>query len=150
MPTIGRRSRLRWYLPRPGAFSTTPASWNTNRAQKRQCRSCSTNGRRGGGGSASARSWIAAVRAARLGAGSPADEGAPGIRRHEACSPGSVPDSRGKWKMLEPFICVERAELARLNHDETTRQQELREAHRLFLEIGAPIRAEQVAKELAG
>jgi hypothetical protein len=34
--------------------------------------------------------------------------------------------------------------------DETTRQRELREAHRLFLEIGAPIRAEQVAKELAG
>jgi hypothetical protein len=27
-------------------------------------------------------------------------------------------------------------------------QRELREAHRLFLEIGAPIRAEQVAKEL--
>ena len=30
----------------------------------------------------------------------------------------------------------------------TTRQCELREAHRLFLEIGAPIRAEQVAREL--
>jgi tetratricopeptide (TPR) repeat protein len=53
-------------------------------------------------------------------------------------------------KMLPPFLCVERAELARLAHDETTRQRELREAHRLFLEIGAPIRAEQVAKELAG
>jgi hypothetical protein len=50
----------------------------------------------------------------------------------------------------EPFLCVERAELARLAGDEASRQRELREAHRLFLEIGAPIRAEQVAKELAG
>jgi hypothetical protein len=30
----------------------------------------------------------------------------------------------------------------------TTRQCELWEAHRLFLEIGAPIRAAEVAKEL--
>src|SRR5262249_20271311 len=52
--------------------------------------------------------------------------------------------------IVEPFICLERAELARLSGDETTRQQELREAHRLFLEIGAPIRAEEVAKELTG
>ena len=51
-------------------------------------------------------------------------------------------------KSYEPFLHVERAELARLSGDETTRQRELREAHRLFLEIGAPIRAEQVAKEL--
>src|SRR5262249_22135970 len=50
----------------------------------------------------------------------------------------------------EPFVHVERAELARLTGDETMRQRELREAHRLFTEIGAPIRAEQVAKELAG
>ena len=53
-------------------------------------------------------------------------------------------------KSYEPFLHVERAELARINGDETTRQRELREAHRLFIEIGAPIRAEQVAKELAG
>ena len=33
--------------------------------------------------------------------------------------------------------------------DENAHQRELREAHRLFTEIGAPIRAEQVAKELA-
>jgi class 3 adenylate cyclase/tetratricopeptide (TPR) repeat protein len=52
-------------------------------------------------------------------------------------------------KSYEPFLHVERAELARLRGDETTRARELREAHRLFLEIGAPIRAEQVAKELA-
>jgi hypothetical protein len=48
----------------------------------------------------------------------------------------------------EPFLHVERAELARLNGDDTARQLELREAHRLFLEIGAPIRAAEVTKEL--
>jgi hypothetical protein len=51
-------------------------------------------------------------------------------------------------KSYEPFLCIESAELARLNGDDTARRRELREAHRLFLEIGAPIRAEQVAKEL--
>jgi hypothetical protein len=48
----------------------------------------------------------------------------------------------------EPFLHVERAELARLHGDDTTRGRELREAHRLFMEIGAPIRAAEVAKEL--
>jgi class 3 adenylate cyclase/tetratricopeptide (TPR) repeat protein len=51
-------------------------------------------------------------------------------------------------KSYEPFLHVERAELARLIGDETTRQRELRKAHRLFTEIGAPIRAAEVAKEL--
>jgi tetratricopeptide (TPR) repeat protein len=51
-------------------------------------------------------------------------------------------------KSYEPFLHVERAELARLNGDDATRQRELREAHRLFLEIDAPIRAAEVAKEL--
>jgi len=53
-------------------------------------------------------------------------------------------------KSYAPFLHVERAELARLTGDEATREHELCEAHRLFTEIGAPIRAEQVAKELAG
>jgi hypothetical protein len=52
-------------------------------------------------------------------------------------------------KSYQPFLHVERAELARLTGDEASRQRELREAHRLFLEIGAPIRAEEVAKEIA-
>jgi hypothetical protein len=52
-------------------------------------------------------------------------------------------------KSYEPFLCVERADLARLNGDEPARQRELREAHRLFTEIGATIRAEEVAKALA-
>jgi hypothetical protein len=51
-------------------------------------------------------------------------------------------------KSYEPFLHVERADLARLNGDESTRQRELREAHRLFTEIGAPIRAEEVARKL--
>src|SRR5262249_26280369 len=51
-------------------------------------------------------------------------------------------------KSYEPFLHVERAELARLAGDEATRYPELREAHRLFIEIGAPIRAAEVAKEL--
>ncbi len=48
---------------------------------------------------------------------------------------------------LEPQVYLERAELARLSGDEASHQRELREAHRLFLEMGAPIRAE-VAREL--
>jgi hypothetical protein len=51
-------------------------------------------------------------------------------------------------KSYEPFLHVERAELAWLAGDEATGQRELREAHRLFTEIGAPIRAEQMAREL--
>jgi hypothetical protein len=49
-------------------------------------------------------------------------------------------------KKRPSFLHVERAELARLNGD--ARQRELREAQRLFLEIGSPIRAERVAREL--
>jgi class 3 adenylate cyclase/tetratricopeptide (TPR) repeat protein len=52
------------------------------------------------------------------------------------------------FKELEPLICVERAEIAQLTGDEATREHELREAHRLFTEIGAPIRAAEVAKKL--
>jgi hypothetical protein len=51
-------------------------------------------------------------------------------------------------KSYEPFLHVERAELARLTGDEAVRDRELREAHRLFSDIGAPIRAAEVAKEL--
>jgi hypothetical protein len=50
--------------------------------------------------------------------------------------------------LFDPFICLVRAELARLAGDETTRQCELREAHRLFTEMGAPIRAAEVLKEI--
>jgi ATP/maltotriose-dependent transcriptional regulator MalT len=48
-----------------------------------------------------------------------------------------------------PFIHIERAALARLTGDDPARERELREAHRQFTEMGAPIRAEQVARQLA-
>jgi hypothetical protein len=53
-------------------------------------------------------------------------------------------------RSYQPFIHVELAELARLSGDEAVRERELCEAHRLFIEIGAPIRAAEVAKELTG
>jgi hypothetical protein len=43
---------------------------------------------------------------------------------------------------------LERAELTRLTSDEATRQRELREAHRRFTEIGALIRAAEVATQV--
>jgi tetratricopeptide (TPR) repeat protein len=49
---------------------------------------------------------------------------------------------------FEPHVYVERAELARLTGDEGNRKRELREAHRLFTEVGAPIRAAEIAKAL--
>jgi hypothetical protein len=50
---------------------------------------------------------------------------------------------------LEPFVRVELAELARLTGDEAARRRELREAHRLFTEMGAPLQAAKLAPELA-
>ncbi len=47
-----------------------------------------------------------------------------------------------------PFIHLGRAALARANGDEVGRRRELGEAHRLFTEMGATARAEQVAREL--
>src|SRR5262249_49227342 len=47
-----------------------------------------------------------------------------------------------------PDVHLERAELARLGGDEVSQQRELREAHRLFTEMGATARAEQVASRL--
>jgi tetratricopeptide (TPR) repeat protein len=48
----------------------------------------------------------------------------------------------------QPFIHVERAELARLVGDETTREHALHEAHRLFTAMGATAHVERLAKEL--
>jgi tetratricopeptide (TPR) repeat protein len=52
-------------------------------------------------------------------------------------------------KVFEPLIHVELAELARQSGDEEGRERELREAHRLFTEIGAAGRAERLSAELA-
>jgi len=48
-----------------------------------------------------------------------------------------------------PLIHVERAELARLLGDEAAYQRELREAHRLFTEMGATGHAERISRQLA-
>ena len=52
-------------------------------------------------------------------------------------------------KSLEPLIHVELAELERQSGDEEGRERELREAHRLFTEIGATGHAERLTGELA-
>jgi adenylate cyclase len=51
-------------------------------------------------------------------------------------------------KSLEPPILVERAGLMRLLGNEAGRERELREAHRLYTEMGATGHAERVAREL--
>ena len=52
-------------------------------------------------------------------------------------------------KAYEPLVHVELAELARQSGDEEGRERELREAHRLFTEIGATGHAERLSAELA-
>jgi len=47
-----------------------------------------------------------------------------------------------------PFIHLERAALARANGDEVGRRRELGEAHRLFTEMGATARADDLARQL--
>jgi tetratricopeptide (TPR) repeat protein len=49
----------------------------------------------------------------------------------------------------EPLVHVELAELARQRGDEDGHERELREAHRLFTEVGASGHAERLAGELA-
>jgi hypothetical protein len=55
---------------------------------------------------------------------------------------------RSGAKSYEPFLSLASAELARLTGDEASRDHALREAHRLFVEIGATARAEQVGREI--
>ena len=52
-------------------------------------------------------------------------------------------------KAFEPQIHVELGELARHLGDDNRRDRELREAHRLFIAIGATGHAERLAAELA-
>jgi adenylate cyclase len=54
----------------------------------------------------------------------------------------------GGMLAFRPVIQAERAELARQRGDEATRERELRQAQRIFTEMGAPIRAAQIAREL--
>ncbi len=54
---------------------------------------------------------------------------------------------RSGERLHQPFIHLARAELAAALGDPAGRERELREAQRLFTEMGAPIRAAQVAKD---
>ena len=65
-----------------------------------------------------------------------------------ALAEGATWSERSGAKSYEPFLHLERAELARLTGDEAGWEHALREAHRLFVEIGATVRAEQVAREI--
>ncbi|MGH2951348.1 MAG: hypothetical protein ACRDKX_04815, partial [Solirubrobacterales bacterium] len=56
---------------------------------------------------------------------------------------------RTQAQAFEPFMRAELAELARQTGDEEGHQRELAEAHRLFIEVGAPARAERLAPQLA-
>jgi class 3 adenylate cyclase/tetratricopeptide (TPR) repeat protein len=47
-----------------------------------------------------------------------------------------------------PTLCEQRAQLAAVRGDDTTRERELREAHRLYTEMGASGHAERLAREL--
>jgi tetratricopeptide (TPR) repeat protein len=64
-----------------------------------------------------------------------------------ACALELARDTGGK--AFEPFVHVELAELARQGGDEKGHERQLREAHRLFTEIGATGHAERLAGELA-
>ena len=50
---------------------------------------------------------------------------------------------------LAPLVLLDRAELARLEGDSEARERALREARRLFLELGAPRRVQQIDALLA-
>ena len=61
---------------------------------------------------------------------------------------GALIDQTGARVFL-PRLHTERAAFARLLGDEAGRARELREAERLFREIGAPLRADAIARELS-
>ncbi len=50
-------------------------------------------------------------------------------------------------RVYRPQVCEERAELARLRSDEAACTRELREALRLYTEMGATGHAERLARE---
>jgi tetratricopeptide (TPR) repeat protein len=52
-------------------------------------------------------------------------------------------------RAFAPLIHIERAELARLLSDEVTWERELREAYRLFTEMGATGHAERISRQLS-
>ena len=73
--------------------------------------------------------------------------GADGIR--SALAGAEVIHAESGAKNLQPFVHLERAELARLENDPGTRERELRTALELFGEMEAPIRVREVEALLA-
>ena len=61
---------------------------------------------------------------------------------------GGAAHRRDRRTAPPPDVHLARADLARVAGNEATRRRELSEAHRLFIEMGATARAEQVAQEL--
>ncbi len=55
----------------------------------------------------------------------------------------------GASSRYEPEVHEEWAEFARMRRDEATRKCHLREAHRLYTEMGATGHAERVGRELS-
>jgi hypothetical protein len=68
-------------------------------------------------------------------------------RVEDALTQASTLAGRYGAKAFEPLIHVERAELARQTGDQSRRERELREAHRLFAEIGATGWTQRLARD---
>ncbi len=62
------------------------------------------------------------------------------------CAEQLISETRGR--AFQPFVHEERANLARLRGDDAACERELREAHRLYTEMGAVGHAERVGREL--
>jgi hypothetical protein len=56
---------------------------------------------------------------------------------------------RTEARIYRPFIHEERGRFAQARGDDATHKRELREAHRLYTEMGATGHAERLARELA-
>jgi class 3 adenylate cyclase/tetratricopeptide (TPR) repeat protein len=63
-----------------------------------------------------------------------------------SCAAEVIGETGARW--LLPTLCEVRAELARASGDDAASERELREAHRLYVEMGATGHAERVAREL--
>jgi hypothetical protein len=79
----------------------------------------------------------------RAGGSAARDEVSVALQRAEALI------SQTGARVFLPRLHVERAAFAKLLGNESDRARELREAERLFREIGAPLRADGIARELS-
>jgi len=105
----------------------------------RECVEATREGSRGEGGT-QAELELARVLLAREGPTSPAFDQA-------LADAESLVEEIGA-RVFEPFLREVRAESAALQADSKTQQRELREAHRLYTEMGATGHAERLSREL--